>query len=274
MKKLILGLLFAGLGWSQNTGQNVVSLNLNCPSSTNPVTCSATSRTLAIGTTNIISAVLQNIGQTSHIVQTSIGSIAAGGSATLVKVIQGSPDCATWFNIGPVTNFSISSTLQSGNTITTVGYGAFPCLRVYGTITVAGNTIQLNTSYSGTSAPVFNNIDQFSPNIGLSSYVAAMVYIPTKIAAPPVILNEAALVALYGYSIFAPSTVTGLIIYCSDTTGSPNSANLVAISNVTNLAAISTPSIRAIGSCAPNEYLWYSATGSGTATINVQYRIE
>lgn len=261
MKKLILGLIFAGLSFSQNTGQNVVSLNLITNATYTNAACSVAC--------SLTTGALQNIGQTSHIVKLQFRLIT--GTVSYFGNIQGSADCTNWFNIGPTVDLN---PLVSNSTLTLIGYGAFPCIRVTGSITVAAasQAALIEESYTGTSAPVFNNVDEFSANSGMITFaVSPIVYGANTLIESPI---GNANVITYGFSVYAPSTLTSLTFFCSPD-GTAVSSTPMIIANGTNLQAIQPIEIRPIFTCSGFTRLYYVAVGSGAASsLNVQYRIE
>ena len=150
MKKLtILSiLLFSGcikhVAIAQNTGQNVVSVNI-------------VNNALIDGTTTYTTGALQNIGQTYHNVSISINNATANFSISGGIQASSDPACATnWFAIGPQT-FQETLPLPSG-TVSLYGYGAYPCIRATFT-SYSGGNLNITANYTGASNSAINTSD-------------------------------------------------------------------------------------------------------------------
>lgn len=260
MKKLILLGFFAGSLFAQNTGQNVVTqVILN---------------NVVAAPGFIVSSNFQNIGQSSHMVKLQFSSVQIG--AVFTGALQGNtdPTCNlntnnNFYNIGP----TISSVLGNGTALTLVGYGSYSCVRLNGAVTLGQTNI--TAVYIGNSSPSLNFVDQTSSISGMQYFsLASLVYgANTFIANGPSI--GATYFTVYGMSIFGPSTLTAFHLYCSPDLGATSDQDLVDIANVTNLAAIFPVALRSYGFCPfTTDGVYYRATGSGAAALNIQYRYE
>lgn len=260
MKKLILLGLFAGSLFAQNTGQNVVT--------------QVVFNNVVVAPGFLVSPNFQNIGQSSHMIKLQFSSVQVG--ATFTGAIQGNtdPTCNlntsnTFFNIGP----TISGPVSNGSTYTLLAYGSYPCVRMNGAIT-NGQT-NVTAVYVGNSSPAFNFIDQTSSISGMQYFsLASLIYgANTFIANGPSI--GATYFTMYGMSIYGASTLTAFHLYCSPDLGATSDQDLLNLTNATNLASIFPVALRSYGYCPfTSDGVYYRATGSGAAALNIQYRFE
>lgn len=261
MKKLLtLFPLLAILANCQNTGQNVV--NQLILSSTN----------ITAPTTTLVSPNVQNIGQTNHVVKlkfvTNVGTSQWNGR------IEGSADCVTYFNVGPVIS-TVVFVAVSTNIVTMNGYGSYPCIRVNGQLSLSGggNTTVTET-YIGTSQPAFVAVDQFQINNGITNNTSNLIF-ANNVPLTSNGLGLAGSIVIYGLTINMPSTMTDIHIFCSPDNGVTNDGDMLILHNSTAQNFIWPSSIRSYGNCPyPVDQLLYTSAGSGTANYTLQYRIE
>lgn len=258
MKKLILGLIFIGRLLAQTTGANVVELT--------PIN----NQTFTTGTYTLNTVPLQNRGQTSHTVKLQFSALS--GIINYTGVLQGAGgNCINWFDIGA---FQQSITVANNSTITLVGFGAFPCIRISGTLTVGGSaSVILTENYTGSSAPVFNNIDQFASNTGLLNLGLVIGFTKTGFVAPPAGSNTA--VVIYGLEITGDGSFTGITFQCGPTISTVDTTPLILMnSNTSGTKLLFPPGIRSLMYCPVGDLLYYTAEGSGTIAMYMQYRFE
>lgn len=266
MKKLLMLLVISQLGWSQNTGQNVVNLVIS------PTT------TYTGGTRTITSAVLQNIGQTSHQVTLKFVGINNTASLPITLVsgnIQGSQNGTDWFNIGPTQSGSAPSTVGTTTIVNFSGYLPYPYIRVVVVFTIpSSNTSSLAINYVGSSAPSAIIVDSLAGPSNLST-IGAAVATSTGYA----LLNSGftnAKLTLYGLAITAPSSATEFTLACStNSTTADGNTVLVLDTNGANLNFTWPVGVRAYFQCPTiGDVLIYKFTGTGTFTVALSVRGE
>ena len=263
MKKLFLGLIFAVLSFGQTTGANVVTQIL------------VNNQSYTTISTNLFVGVVQNIGQSSHMVRLQFSSVNAG-SSTLTGQLQGSSDagCSTTYPIGPV----VVANVMSGSLITLVGYGSYPCISISTLLSLPGgtHTATVTETYIGNSSPSLNNVDQTSSIVGMqNASINSLIYgADTSI---PFQIVGGGTSALYGFSISGTSSLTAIQMFCF-AAGQARGNVFLSLTNASNLLAIFPESLRAYAVCPPingNSYgIGYNATGSGAGTINISARAE
>lgn len=264
MKKLIIFGILVGSLFAQNTGQNVITQTFI--------------NNVALGPGFLASSNFQNIGQSSHMVRLQFSNVQSG--AIFTGALQGntSPNCnlntsTNFYNIGPTITVNLNNA-QSSTAYTLLGYGSYSCVRLNGSLTNGGAT--LTATYVGNSSPALNFIDQTSSISGMQYFsLASLTYGANTLVTPSNGPFGATYFTVYGMSIFGPATLTVFHLYCSPDMGTTSDLDIVYIANATNLSAIFPISIRSYGFCpSTSDAVFYRATGSGAAALNIQYRYE
>lgn len=264
MKKILLFLVLSSqLGWSQNTGQNVVSV------------IAIVNHSVTQNIFTEVSGNLQNIGQTNHIGILTVSALSGGiGGYQVQASVQGSVDGTNYFDLGPITSGSTIATLSSP-IVRFYGYGAFPYVRVKAIFNSAGpTTISFNIIYQGYSIAVNNLIDSYGTLTQMQSFFIDTLVtgsVTTLLLTPPDTLHSS---ALYGLGVFSDATGTTLNIGC----GPLNLSTTALIYKVYNLGTARTilqpPNLRPIAQCPAGQYMSYSLAGTPAVSLSFQFRFE
>lgn len=259
MRKLILGLLFCGIGFGQTSGANVINILVRPTSS------------ITSGVTVITSSAIQNIGQTSH--QAVITVVNSGTSLTMdYGQIEGSADGVTWFSIGPVTTIVPTAGGATTNILLS-GYRAYPFIRVKCQFNFVAGTVTVAILYIGNSSPSLVLDDTLGSISNLTTNGAAFLNSASFVSLASVGANQK--ITLYGLTLNAPSTGTLFTLQCSSDGSTLHGTPLVIATYgaITNL--VWPVSLRPYFQCGTaGDGLYYKFTGTGGFNLSLSTRGE
>lgn len=261
MKKLLLLLSFAISSYGQSSGANVVNVLIK------------KTTTLDSVSGIIISAPLQNIGQTSHQAIVVLTNVVSSGVTPFVGSIEGSSDNVTWFPIGPI--MSASYTSLSPTAIIVSGYRAYPFVRV----NLAFNYLPQNklatvsVLYVGNSSPSLVLDDALGSLSNLTTVGGVFVNSASYAGLTAGFPNQKA--TLYGLTINSPSTGTLFTLACSADGVNIHEVPLVWSPNGVAKDLVWPVNVRPWFQCSnAGDLLYYKFTGTGGFNISYSVRGE